>query len=100
MSSDEDNATAAMPLFEPLPDAPAEKVPAVAIPRELVPRYVAASVDNVLQMVGTVVLVKQLPSSWILLQLPVVIAVYLGYFLLFEGLFARTPGKLLMGVIV
>jgi uncharacterized RDD family membrane protein YckC len=74
--------------------------PQIAIPRESLPRYIAALVDWALQMPLGVLVIKSLPASWAVLQLPLVVVIFLGYFLLFEGLFGRTPGKLLTGLVV
>lgn len=75
-------------------------VPTVPIPRESIPRYVAASIDNVFEMVAIVFAVKSMPPSWKLMQFPMILVAYLGYYLFFEGLFGRTPGKFMMGLIV
>jgi uncharacterized RDD family membrane protein YckC len=81
-------------------DITAPDVPTVLIVRETVPRYIAASLDMALQMFAMVAFLKWLPPAWEILQAPVIVATYLGYFLLFEGFFGRTPGKLLMGLVV
>lgn len=75
-------------------------VPQFPVPREAVQRYIAESIDWLLQMPLGVLIIKSVPESWAVLQLPLILVVFLGYFLLLEGLFARTPGKLLTGLIV
>lgn len=86
---------------EPASDGAASSdVPQIPIARDSVTRYVAASLDWALLMPLGVLLLKSLPASADVLQLPLMVVIFLGYFLLFEGLLARTPGKLLTGLIV
>lgn len=74
--------------------------PAVSTSNTILPRHLAAALDNLLAMVLALVAAKLIDSRLVALQLVVVVVVYLGYFLLSEALFARTPGKLLMGLVV
>jgi uncharacterized RDD family membrane protein YckC len=79
-------------------DGPRE--PEISIPREGVPRYVAATLDQLLTLVAIVLIAKFIhkrPDMW---QWITIVVVYLGYFLLFEGLFATTPGKFVTGLVV
>ena len=76
------------------------QVPTIPIQRDANLRYVAASFDNVVQLLGGVFLIKSLPPSWAVLQVPLIPIIYFGYFLLFEGLWATSPGKLLTGLVV
>jgi uncharacterized RDD family membrane protein YckC len=79
------------PPSDPLADLTADTV---------VPRYVAASLDMLLMMLIAVIAAKQFSNDWPLLQTAVALAIYPAYFLLWEGLTARTPGKLLTGLVV
>jgi uncharacterized RDD family membrane protein YckC len=82
------------------PDEAMPSVPEIAIPREGVPRYIAAGVDQLLMMVAIVLIAKFLHKRPDLWQWGTIVATYVGYYFLFEGLFARTPGKLLTGLVV
>lgn len=66
----------------------------------VVPRYIAASLDMFLMLILAVVAAKQFSNEQPLLQTAVAIAVYPAYFLLWEGLTARSPGKLLTGLVI
>lgn len=66
----------------------------------VMPRHIAASLDMTLMLLLMVVAAKQLPNDWPLAQTALAIAVYPTYFLLWEGLTARTPGKLLTGLVI
>jgi uncharacterized RDD family membrane protein YckC len=65
----------------------------------VLPRQIAAILDNLIAMILGILAAKSaegLPA----VQVPVFGAVYLGYYLLFEGFISRTPGKLLTGLVV
>lgn len=64
------------------------------------PRHIAGVLDNFLAGIMAVVCVKQIPDSWIALQIPAAILVYLGYFAVFESLFCTTIGKFINGLVV
>ncbi len=66
----------------------------------LVPRHIAASLDLMLVFVLALIVAKQLPDRWPLVQTLAAVAVYPAFFLLWEGLTARTPGKLLTGLVI
>src|SRR5262245_57854857 len=66
----------------------------------MVPRYIAAAVDNVVAMVLGVVAAKSVSDDLPVVQFGLLIGVYLGYYFLFEAVISRTPGKLLTGLVV
>jgi len=73
---------------------------AVSTVGTVVPRYIAALLDNILAMVVAVMAAKIVDRDVPLIQVPLLVGAYLGYYLVFEGLLSRTPGKILMGLIV
>ncbi len=66
----------------------------------VVPRYIAASIDNLLVMILSIAAAKAVGSEKPILQASLLVGVYLGYFFLFEVLFCRTPGKFFTGLVV
>ena len=64
------------------------------------PRYIAASLDNVIAMLLSVILAKSVGDGIPALPAIVLVVVYLAYFFIPEWLFSRTPGKLLTGLVV
>ena len=66
----------------------------------VLPRHLAAIVDNFLAIVAAIVAVKATNEEWPILQGVVLVLVYFGYYLVFELAFSRTPGKILTGLIV
>jgi uncharacterized RDD family membrane protein YckC len=66
----------------------------------LVPRYVAAFLDNLLAIIVAVVAAKCVANDMPLLQGIVLVAAYLAYYLLSEGVLSRTVGKLVTGLVV
>ena len=80
-------------------DSP-EHVPAISTTGTVVPRHIAALIDNTVAMLLAVVVAKTIDEQWRIAQFIVALIVYLGYYLLSEGLVARSPGKLLTGLIV
>jgi uncharacterized RDD family membrane protein YckC len=66
----------------------------------IVPRYVAAALDNVVAMILGVVAAKSASDDLPAVQVALLIGVYLGYYFLFEAVISRTPGKLLTGLVV
>ena len=83
-----------------LPIPAADALPAVSTADTIVPRHIAAIVDSVIALTLGVVAAKSFVDDMPLVQLPVFALVYLGYYLLLEGLLSRTPGKLLTGLVV
>lgn len=66
----------------------------------IVPRYVAATVDNAVAIILGYAAAKSVSDDLPAIQGILLVGAYLGYFLLFEVAFSRTPGKLLTGLIV
>jgi uncharacterized RDD family membrane protein YckC len=62
-------------------------------------RHFAAGIDNVLAMILAVVVAKSFDERP-LLQFAALVVVFLGYYLVFELVFARTPGKFVTGLVV
>ena len=83
--------TASRPARDPIAELTADTV---------VPRHIAASLDMMLMLIVAVVAAKQFSNDLPLLQTAIAIAIYPTYYLLWEGFTARTPGKLLTGLVV
>src|SRR4051812_10199830 len=64
------------------------------------PRHLAAVMDNVLAMVLAVLAAKMIDGSRPILQVVALVTVFLGYYLMFELLFSRTPGKFVTGLVI
>ena len=63
-------------------------------------RFFAISIDSSIALIGTLfimILVREIPAG---VKGVIMVAVYLGYFIVFEGLWSRTPGKYHQGLIV
>ena len=73
---------------------------AVSTEGTIVPRVIAANIDNLIAMILGFGAAFAIPKTWPLLQLLALVVVYLGYYLLSEGLMSRTPGKLVTGLVV
>jgi uncharacterized RDD family membrane protein YckC len=86
--------------LNPPPPKPGPPEPEISVHDTIVPRYLAASMDNVLSIIASLLCAKALPDTWTAAQAVVFIAVFPAYFLLQEGLFSRTLGKLFTGLIV
>lgn len=80
--------------------ASSDASPAVATDNTVLPRHIAAILDNIIAMVLGVVAAKSVAEDMPGVQIPVLVVAYLGYYLLFEGVISRTPGKLLTGLVV
>jgi hypothetical protein len=59
----------------------------------VVPRYIAAALDNALAMILAVLAAKSVSEDLPLVKLQAMVAACLGYYLLAEGLFSRTLGN-------
>lgn len=66
----------------------------------ILPRYIAALLDNVIAIVLAIAAAKAVSEDWPLLQVFALLAAYFGYYLLTEGAMSRTPGKMLTGLVV
>jgi uncharacterized RDD family membrane protein YckC len=95
-------APASCPPRAPLPDPlrPIGNVPNLSTVNTILPRHIAAIFDSVGAPVLGIVAAKAVGDKWFALQATVFGIVYVAYFLLGEGLFGRTPGKLLTGLVV
>jgi uncharacterized RDD family membrane protein YckC len=82
------------------PLASHDELPAVSTRNTLVPRQIAAILDNIMAMTLGMVAAKSVDEELLPMQLLLCVAVYLGYFFLFEGFISRTPGKALTGLVV
>ena len=78
----------------------APTVPEISTHDTIVPRYLAASMDNVLSFIASIAAAKAIPEEWAALQVTVFIAVFPMYFFVQEGLFSRTIGKFFTGLMV
>lgn len=92
----------ALPRPEPTGDFEAGELdawdPAYWVGETVVPRYLAASLDNAITFVTSIVAAKSVSDEFPLLQTATMVAAYLGYYFAFEGWTSRTPGKFLTGL--
>jgi uncharacterized RDD family membrane protein YckC len=63
-------------------------------------RHLAAGMDTCLAMVLAVVAAKSVSDNKPILQALVLVLVFFSYYLVFELLFSRTPGKFVTGLVV
>lgn len=63
-------------------------------------RFIAAFTDNLMAIALTFALGIPLPENWVVMKVVVLVGGYLGYFIVFEALWSRTPGKYFQGLIV
>lgn len=78
----------------------ASRRPANTSDGTVLPRHMAAIMDNLLAIVAAVVAAKATSEEWPILQGVVLVLVYFGYYFAFELAFSRTPGKMLTGLII
>lgn len=78
----------------------ARRRPASTSDGTVLPRHMAAILDNILAIVAAVAAAKATSEQWPILQGVVLVLVYFGYYFAFELAFSRTPGKMLTGLIV
>ncbi len=99
---------------EPDPEKPAEappaeyidlvargkqaRQPAISPAGTLLPRHIAAVLDNFLAAIISILVAKQLPEHWSVLPVFVAVFAYLAYYFMFEAALSTTPGKFLMGL--
>lgn len=86
--------------LNPPPPKPGPQEPEISTHDTIVPRHLAATMDNVLSIIASLLCAKALPDTWTAAQAVVFVGVFPAYFLLQEGLFSRTLGKLFTGLIV
>jgi uncharacterized RDD family membrane protein YckC len=72
--------------------------PGVSPAGSVFPRHLASVVDTVFVAMLAVILAKQLPDEWLIVQAVVLVIVFLLYFFLFESALGTSPGKFLMGL--
>jgi uncharacterized RDD family membrane protein YckC len=77
-----------------------DDAPAISTANTIVPRYVAAFLDNIIAAVLGVVAAKAVSGDLPFVQFGLLVGVYFGYYFLFEGMISRTPGKLVTGLVV
>jgi uncharacterized RDD family membrane protein YckC len=63
-------------------------------------RVIALFIDNLIAIALTFFLMILVPEKWPVLKGIVLVSAYLGYFILFEGMWSRTPGKYFQGLMV
>lgn len=78
----------------------AVRLAAISTEGTVVPRYIAALLDNFLAGVLAYGAATSISQDLPLVQVPLFLGTYLGYYLLFEGGVSRTPGKMLSGLLV
>ena len=66
----------------------------------IMPRHIAAILDNILAMILGVVAAKSVGDDRHALQIAAFVIAYLGYYFVFEALLSRTIGKFLTGLII
>lgn len=79
---------------------PSDDGPAISTANTVLPRHMAAILDNLLAFVLSIIAAKAVSADSPLLQVIVMVTAYIGYYFLSEGLTARSPGKLLTGLMV
>src|SRR5437867_2139254 len=82
-----------------LPAVP-DRTPAISTAGTIVPRHIAAGIDNTAALIASLMAANAVGEERPLVQAVVLVAVYVGYFLFFEAVLSRTPGKLLTGLSV
>lgn len=63
-------------------------------------RFIATIIDNTVAVFLTIGVVSFVPENLSALRILLLIGVFLGYFFILEGLWARTLGKYLQGLVV
>jgi uncharacterized RDD family membrane protein YckC len=81
-----------LPLMEPPPE--------ISTTNTIMPRHLAAIFDNMFAPLLGLIAAKTIDEEHYQIQFVLFACVYLGYFLLFEYLFSRTPGKMLTGLVI
>ena len=76
------------------------RTPGISPSNIIFPRYIAANVDFLLAGIFMLLALKTNPFDYRVLHIIVAVLAFLAYYFLFESLFSRTPGKLLMGLVV
>lgn len=63
-------------------------------------RIIAASIDNLIALVLTMVAIAMLPEDFPTAKAVLFVVIYLAYFVVLEALWSRTPGKFLQGLVI
>lgn len=66
----------------------------------VVTRHIAAVIDNVFAIIASFVAATAIPGEKPLIQTSLLIGTYFAYYLLFEGMLSRTPGKMMNGLVI
>ena len=74
--------------------------PAISPEGTTIPRHIAAVLDNILAMLFSVVLAKQLSDSQSALQMVTIVVGYLAYYFVSKLLFSTTIAKFVNGLVV
>lgn len=74
--------------------------PAVSSVGSVLPRHIAGILDNLVAIVISILAAKSVSDDQPMVQVLALVTAYFAYFLGFEGLISRTPGKLLTGIVV
>ena len=77
-----------------------EIYPAISTDGAFLPRYLAASLDSVIALIVAAAAAKSIDGDVPLIQVPLFVGVFLGYYLLSEGATGRTPAKWFTGLVV
>jgi uncharacterized RDD family membrane protein YckC len=85
---------------DPVEVGRSSKVPGVSTANTIIPRHLAAALDNLIAMILALLAGAAIGDELPLLQLAALVGCFLGYYLLFEGTLARTPGKFIAGLVV
>lgn len=76
------------------------RTPGISPGNTIFPRYIAANFDVLLAAIFMLLALKANPVDYRPLHVAVAVLAFLAYYFIFESLFSRTPGKLLMGLVV
>lgn len=63
-------------------------------------RFIAAFIDNLLALISMLIVIALAPERYYYAKLGSIVIGYLGYFVVLEGLWSRTIGKYLQGLVV
>jgi uncharacterized RDD family membrane protein YckC len=97
-----DHEVAAAPAEAPTEYDPddTEVRPAVSVSETFGARYLAATLDNFFAIISMYALAKSISDHYPVLQVVAFVSAYFLYFMLLEGAFGRTIGKLFLGLVV
>ena len=82
------------------PPQEAPRSPVVSTDGTILPRHLAAIVDNFAAIILGFLALQAVDNELRWAQVTILVAVYILYYFLSEGLVSRTPGKLLTGLVV